>query len=72
MGIPAGINIFEPFTTTKSEGTGLGLAICRQIAERHGGTIELQEHDGDGAWFSVKLPRCRTEQAVQSFSTEKL
>ncbi|MEO2018398.1 MAG: HAMP domain-containing sensor histidine kinase [Fuerstiella sp.] len=40
--------LFEPLFTTKAKGTGLGLTICRQLIERHGGTIELQDNDGAG------------------------
>ncbi|MCP4783303.1 MAG: hypothetical protein GY903_00300 [Fuerstiella sp.] len=49
--------LFEPLFTTKAKGTGLGLAICRQIIEGHGGTVELLDHDGTGALFSIRLPR---------------
>ena len=35
----------------------MGLTICRQIVERHGGTIELQDTIGKGASFRIKLPR---------------
>ncbi|MEO2016903.1 MAG: two-component regulator propeller domain-containing protein [Fuerstiella sp.] len=49
--------LFEPLFTTKAKGTGLGLAICRQIIERHGGTIEFQDHEGTGALFCVRLPK---------------
>ena len=51
--------LFEPLFTTKAKGTGLGLSICRQIIERHGGTIELQDHEGSGAEFCICLPRKR-------------
>ena len=37
-------------------GSGLGLAICRQIAEAHGGKIEVQSEFGKGSTFSVFLP----------------
>jgi two-component system NtrC family sensor kinase len=49
--------IFEPYFTTKPRGvgTGLGLAICREIAERHGGSIALAEQ-GPGARFEIVLP----------------
>jgi signal transduction histidine kinase len=49
--------LFEPLFTTKAKGTGLGLAICRQIIKRHGGTIELQDHEGAGAIFCIRLPK---------------
>jgi signal transduction histidine kinase len=48
--------IFEPFFTTSSTGTGLGLAICREVVERHGGSIELLPPSGAGASFRIRLP----------------
>ncbi len=53
-------HIFEPFFTTKEDvGTGLGLWVSKEIAERHGGKIELSpDHQSDlgGAVFIVFLP----------------
>lgn len=49
--------LFEPLFSTKALGTGLGLSICREIIERHGGTIDLQQSDSTGSMFCVKLPR---------------
>jgi PAS domain S-box-containing protein len=53
-------HIFEPFFTTKEDvGTGLGLWVSKEIAERHGGKIELSpDHHSDlgGAVFVVFLP----------------
>jgi PAS domain S-box-containing protein len=52
--------IFEPFFTTKKDvGTGLGLWVCKEIAERHGGSIQAQSIDANGstgAVFTVLLP----------------
>lgn len=55
-GIPAGVDIFEPFVTTESGGTGLGLLIARQIVAAHGGTLTYTSEPGRGATFMVTLP----------------
>ena len=34
-------NAFVPFYTTKQGGSGIGLVLSQQIAEAHGGSIEL-------------------------------
>jgi len=51
--------IFERFYKHRSEenkaGTGLGLAIAKQIAERHGISIEATSVEGQGAEFSFKF-----------------
>ncbi len=53
-------HIFEPFFTTKEDvGTGLGLWVSKEIAERHGGKIELSsgaDNGLGGAVFTVFLP----------------
>ena len=37
-------------------GSGLGLAIVRQVAERHGGSVEVGHAPGGGAVFTMTLP----------------
>lgn len=49
--------LFEPLVTTKTQGTGLGLAICREIIEKHGGTIQIEDNQGTGATLRIRLPR---------------
>lgn len=39
--------IFIPFFTTKEEGTGIGLSLARQIMHQHGGSIDVQQTDGE-------------------------
>lgn len=48
----------QPFFTTKAsgEGTGLGLAIAENIIVDHGGSLELNNHEGGGCRVSVRLP----------------
>jgi len=55
-GIPAGVDIFEPFVTTKSEGTGLGLPIVRQIMAAHDGILTYTSEAEKGTTFTITLP----------------
>lgn len=55
-GIPDGVNVFEPFITTKKDGTGLGLPIVRQLVDAHGGTLTYRSEVGKGTTFIVALP----------------
>jgi signal transduction histidine kinase len=52
--------IFERFhrgrDTAGQAGFGLGLAIGRELAERMGGALYLQEGDAPGATFTLRLP----------------
>jgi len=46
-----------PGSKRTSSGLGLGLYIARQIAQAHGGTIDLTSTDEQGTTFTVTLPR---------------
>jgi signal transduction histidine kinase len=47
--------------TRPDGGSGLGLAIVRQIAEAHGGSIEVRSRAGEGATFVLRLPLRATQ-----------
>ena len=51
-------NAFVPFYTTKQGGSGIGLVLSQQIAEAHGGTVELANRkDTRGCIVTVQLPQ---------------
>jgi signal transduction histidine kinase/DNA-binding response OmpR family regulator len=67
-GIPAEHlpHIFDRFyqvdeTNTRAQpGTGIGLSLAKELAELHGGTIEVQSAPGGGATFTLTLPLGRS------------
>jgi len=60
--------IFERFQRGRDMsgkgGFGLGLAIGRELAERMGGQLVLEEHDGPGAKFTLTLPAARAHDTL--------
>ncbi|WP_254063841.1 ATP-binding protein [Granulicella sp. S190] len=59
-GVPEPVRqkIFLPFVSESREsGTGLGLTLALQIAQEHGGGIDLEERIGDETIFTINLPR---------------
>jgi two-component system, NtrC family, sensor kinase len=65
-GVPADIRdeIFDFGFTTKSEsgGTGFGLALSRHLADKMGGTLELETPPGGGSLFTLSIPLVAAER----------
>ncbi|MGJ6966323.1 sensor histidine kinase [Streptosporangium sp. G11] len=61
-------HVFQRFTRLAGaygedkSGTGLGLAIAREVAERHGGTLAIEDSER-GARFVARFPHSPPEQA---------
>jgi len=64
VGIPPGQmhRIFTKFFRADNalrlhtSGTGLGLYVVKNIVEKHGGTVEVESHEGKGTTFRMTLP----------------
>ena len=48
--------LFLPYFSRSHSGTGLGLAIVHRIITDHNGTIQVANHQPQGAIFTVELP----------------
>ncbi len=72
IGISAGAQreLFTRFFRTDAaieaaiQGTGLGLSIVKAIVDGHGGQVSVQSVEGEGATFTVKLPRFAAARAA--------
>jgi signal transduction histidine kinase len=51
--------IFVPNFTTKTGGSGVGLSLTYNIVQQAGGTISFESQEGEGAKFTIKLPRVK-------------
>ncbi len=65
---PEQSRIFEkfyraPHTSGSAAGTGMGLNIVREIVRAHGGQVWVESQPGEGASFSISLPRAPGEHA---------
>jgi two-component system, OmpR family, sensor kinase len=70
ISVPDQAIIFDRFTRgTESHrrypGGGLGLAIVKAVAEAHGGHVELESRRGEGATFTIVVPKQANEGAAE-------
>ena len=57
-GIPRELwnKVFDPLYTNKKDGIGLGLSLCRELMERHNGSIFIEKSSNSGTTFLILLP----------------
>jgi two-component system sensor histidine kinase FlrB len=48
--------IFTPFFSRKEGGTGLGLSLVQKTVLALGGRVGVENREGGGACFSIRLP----------------
>jgi signal transduction histidine kinase len=60
---------FERGTTAVGDGTGLGLSIVRSLVEAMGGRITVEDREGGGARFVVRLPAAPPRPGPATTST---
>jgi signal transduction histidine kinase len=71
-GIPAEIDVFGLFKTTKPNGTGLGLPIVCQIVSAHHGGVSYESKPGLGTTFTMRLPAAAGEYMTGAAMTANL
>lgn len=62
-------SVFNKFEQARKKdreiGTGLGLTICKNICELHNGDISASSKPGEGATFTIRLPRLLGHEEVK-------
>jgi len=61
-------NAVLPLYTTKPGGSGMGLALCREVADAHGGSLDVSNRNDGGARIRVRLPGRRRSMGELSRS----
>ena len=52
--------------TSDEKGTGLGLILVKELLDKQQGSIQVQSTVGEGAEFTVTLPRTLTIEELES------
>jgi signal transduction histidine kinase len=55
------LRLFQPYQRLHAgaDGVGLGLVFVKTVADRHGGSVELDSPPGGGATFRLLLPMAK-------------
>ena len=67
-GVPDSLKkfVFDKFRTSKPDaGIGLGLYICKKIIELHKGKISVEDSEGGGATFCIRLPKDKPASSIK-------
>jgi two-component system sensor histidine kinase PilS (NtrC family) len=63
--------VYNMFYSERTHGAGIGLALVRQIVDSHGGAIEIQSEQNQGATFIVTFPPRQGDGRARSSSDPK-
>ncbi|WAT18330.1 ATP-binding protein [Aurantiacibacter sp. MUD11] len=71
VGLPqGGVNVIEPYVTTREKGTGLGLAIVKKIVEEHSGDLEFASLPEGGTRATLRFAIHPEEPGERSEAAE--
>jgi len=72
-GIPQTLihKIFDPMFTTRQIGTGLGLPSCKNIIEKHNGSLDVASTVGKGTTFLIRLPTVKEWENISKIGAKE-